>query len=69
MCEALDAWDRWLQRLVDEEETPRRVNDIRACLISEISHAMFNSGALPAGDPDELREIAVDALIEFSRKV
>lgn len=64
---ASDPWDAGLARLV-EEEIARRVGDIRAILISEISRTMFGSDALAAANPEKLAEIAVDVMIEFSRK-
>jgi hypothetical protein len=68
MSEALDAWDSSLSRLV-EEEIARKVADIRAYLIAEISRAMFDSEALLATDSDGLAEIAVDVMIEFAHKI
>jgi hypothetical protein len=60
-------WDGWLDRLM-EEKAAREVADVRAYLIAEISRAMSNSGALRASDADRLAEIAVDAMIESTRK-
>jgi hypothetical protein len=68
MSEAVHDWDGWLNRLV-EEETARKVADIRAYLIAEISRAMSHSDALRPTDPDRLAEIAVDMMIESTRKV
>ena len=42
MSEAIHDWDGWLYRLV-EEEAARKVADIRAYLIAEISRAMSHS--------------------------
>jgi hypothetical protein len=61
-------WDGWLNRLIDEE-TARKVADIRAYLIAEVSRAMFHSEALRATDSDGLAEIAVDVMIEFAHKI
>jgi hypothetical protein len=60
-------WDGWLDSLL-EEKAAREVGDVRAYLIAEISRAMTNSDALRAGDADRLAEIAVDAMIESTRK-
>jgi len=68
MSEAIHDWDGWLYRLV-EEETARKAADIRAYLIAEISRAMSHSDALRATDPDRLAEIAVDVMIESTRKI
>jgi hypothetical protein len=68
MREALDAWDSSLNRLV-EDEIARKVADIRAYLIAEISRAIFDSEALWAADSEGLAEIAVDAMIESARKI
>jgi hypothetical protein len=68
MSEAVHDWDGWLNRLV-EEETARKVADIRAYLIAEISRAMSHGDALRAIDPGRLAEIAVDVMIESSRKI
>jgi hypothetical protein len=67
MSEAIHDWDGWLNRLV-EEDTARKVADIRAYLIAEISRAMSHGDAR-AIDPDRLAEIAVDVMIESSRKI
>jgi len=68
MGEAIHDWDGWLNRLT-EEETAREVADIRAYLIAEISCAMSHGDALRAADPDRLAEIAVDVMIESTRKI
>jgi hypothetical protein len=68
MSEAIHDWDSWLIGLT-EEETARGVADIRAYLIAEISRAMSHGDALRAADPDRLAEIAVDVMIESTRKV
>jgi hypothetical protein len=68
MSEAVHDWDGWLYRLVDEEAA-RKAADIRAYLIAEISRAMSHSDALQATDPDRLAEIAVDMMIESTRKI
>jgi hypothetical protein len=68
MSEAVHDWDGWLNRLV-EEETARNVTDIRAYLIAEISRAMSHGDALRAIDSDRLAEIAVDVMIESTRKI
>jgi hypothetical protein len=68
MSEAIHDWDGWLNRLV-EEDTVRKVADIRAYLIAEISRAMSHGDALRTIDPDRLAEIAVDVMIESSRKI
>jgi hypothetical protein len=68
MSEAMHDWDGWLNRLVDEE-TARKVADIRTYLIAEISRAMSRSDALRATDPDRLAEIAVAMMIESTRKI
>jgi hypothetical protein len=47
----------------------RKLADIRAYLIAEISRAMSRSGALRATDPDWLAEVAVDVMIESTRKI
>lgn len=60
-------WDGWLDRLI-EDETARKLADVRGSLIAEISRAMSNSDALRANDADRLAEIAVDSMIEFARK-
>jgi hypothetical protein len=60
-------WDGWLDRLI-EDETARKAADIRAYLIAEIRHAMSDSEALHAKDAERLAEIAVDAIIEATRK-
>jgi hypothetical protein len=68
MSEAVHDWDGWLNRLV-EEDTARKVADIRAYLIAEISRAMSAGDALWAIDSDRLAEIAVDVMIESTRKI
>jgi hypothetical protein len=68
MSEAVHDWDGWLNRLVDEE-TARKVADIRAYLIAEISRAMSHGDELRAIDSDRLAEIAVDVMIESTRKI
>jgi hypothetical protein len=68
MSEAAHDWDGWSEGLV-EEETARKVADIRAHLIAEISRAMSHSDALGAIDSDRLAEIAVDVMIESTRKI
>ena len=68
VSEATHDWDWWLDRLVDDE-TARKVADIRAYLIAEISRAMSQSDALWATDADRLAEIAVDTMIECTRKI
>ena len=68
MSEAIHDWDGWLDRLV-EEETARKVADIRAYLIAEISRAMSHADTLRAIDSDRLAEIAVDVMIESTRKI
>jgi hypothetical protein len=68
MGEAIHDWDGWLNRLT-EEETAREVADIRAHLIAEISRAMSHDDALRAADPGRLAEIAVDVMIESTRKI
>lgn len=68
MSQALHDWDGWLNRLVDDE-TARKVADIRAYLIAEISRAMSQSDGLWATDADRLAEIAVDVMIESTRKI
>jgi hypothetical protein len=68
MSEAVHDWDGWLNHLV-EEETARKVADIRAYLIAEISRAMSHGDALRAIDSDRLAEIAVDVMIESTRKI
>jgi hypothetical protein len=60
-------WDGWLDRLI-EEKAALGVADVRAYLIAEISHAMSDSDALRASDADRLAEIAVDSMIESTRK-
>jgi hypothetical protein len=61
-------WDGWLDRLM-EDAASRQMADVRGYLITEISRAMAGSGALRTGDSDRLAEIAVDAMIESSRKL
>jgi hypothetical protein len=68
MSGATHDWDGWLDRLT-EEETAREVADIRAYLIAEISRALSDGDVLRAVDPDQLAEIAVDVMIESTRKV
>jgi hypothetical protein len=68
MSESAHDWDGWLSRLV-EVETARKVADVRAYLIAEISRAMPHSDALRAIDSDRLAEIAVDVMIESTRKI
>jgi hypothetical protein len=60
-------WDAWLDRLI-EEKAARQNDDVRAYLIAEISRAMSNSDALRSGDAGRLAEMAVDAVIESTRK-
>ncbi|WAC90192.1 hypothetical protein [Mycobacterium sp. Aquia_213] len=48
---------------------PKRVNDIRTYLITDISRAICDDAALPVVDADRLAEIAVDAMIESARKI
>ncbi len=61
-------WDGWLDRLI-EDTAARQVTDVRAYLIIEISRALAGSDALRTGDSDQLAEIAVDAMIESTRKM
>jgi hypothetical protein len=62
-------WDGWLDRLI-EDTAARQKADVRAYLIAEISRAMAESSdALRTGDADQLAEIAVDAMIESTRKM
>ena len=61
-------WDGWLNRLI-EDAAAGPTADIRAHLISEISRAMAGSDALQTCDADQLAEIAVDAMIESTRKM
>ena len=61
-------WDGWLNQLV-EDEAARKVTDVRAYLITEISRAMSQSDALRVTDADRLAEIAVDTMIESTRKI
>jgi hypothetical protein len=61
-------WDGWLNQLV-EDEAARKVTDVRAYLITEISRAMSQSDALRVADADRLAEIAVDTMIESTRKI
>jgi len=61
-------WDGWLDRLIEDIAARQNV-DIRAYLISEISRALAGSDALRTGDSDRLAEIAVDAMIESTRKM
>jgi hypothetical protein len=67
MREPSDAWDAGLNGLI-EDEIARRVDDIRASVIGEISRAISDSDALRQADPDKLAEVVVDVLIRFSRK-
>lgn len=60
-------WDGWLHSL-PEEHAARETADVRAYVIAEIRRAMSNSPALRAGNADRLAEIAVDAMIESTRK-
>jgi hypothetical protein len=60
-------WDGWLDRLI-EEKAALEVADVRAYLIAEIIRAMSDSDALRASDADRLAEIAVDSMIEATRK-
>jgi hypothetical protein len=62
------AWDGWLDRPI-EDAAARPTADIRAYLISEISRAMAGSYALQTCDANQLAEIAVDAMIESTRKM
>jgi hypothetical protein len=54
MSESMHDWDFWLNRLV-EDEAARKVADVRAYRITEISRAMSQSDALrvpmPTGSP------------------
>ncbi|MGB9304959.1 MAG: hypothetical protein WCB92_15140 [Mycobacterium sp.] len=68
MSEAPHDWDGWLDRLV-EDETARKVADIRTFLIAEISRAMSQSEALRVTDADQLAEIAVDTMIKSARGI
>lgn len=68
MSEVLHDWDGWLNRLIDDEAA-RSVSDIRAYLITEIRRAMSEDAALPLADADRLAEIAVDTMIESTRKM
>lgn len=61
-------WDDWLDRLM-EDAASRQMADLRGYLITEISRAMAGSDALRTGDSDRLAEIAVDAMIESTRKM
>ena len=61
-------WDGWLDRLI-EDAAARPTDDVRAYLITEISRAIAGSDAIQTGDPDQLAEIAVDAMIESTRKM
>jgi hypothetical protein len=61
-------WDGWLNRLIEEKAAHEVVADVRAYLIAEISRAMSDSDALRASDADRLAEIAVDSMIESTRK-
>ena len=60
-------WDGWLDRLI-EEKAADEVADVRAYLIAKISRAMSESDTLRASDADRLAEIAVDSMIESTRK-
>ncbi|MGB9223310.1 hypothetical protein [Mycobacterium sp.] len=68
MSEAPHDWDGWLDRLV-EDETARKVADIRTFLIAEISRAMSQSEALRVTDADQLAAIAVDTMIKSARGI
>ena len=68
VSEAIYDWDGWLGRLV-EDDTARKVADIRAYLITEVSRAISRSDARRAIDADRLAEIAVDTMIESTRKI
>jgi hypothetical protein len=68
MSEAMHDWDGWLNQLV-EDEAARKVTDVRAYLITEISRVMSQSDALGVTDADRLAEIAVDTMIESTRKI
>jgi len=48
--------------------TARSTSDVRTYLIGQISRAISDSDALGVGDADRLAEIAVDAMIESTRK-
>jgi hypothetical protein len=61
-------WDGWLDGLI-EDTAAHQVTDVRAYLIIEISRALAGSDALRTGDADQLAEIAVDAMIESTRKM
>ena len=61
-------WDGWLNQLVDDEAA-RKVTDVRAYLITEISRAICQSDAPRVTDADRLAEIAVDTMIESTRKI
>ena len=61
-------WDAWLDRLI-ENTAARQMADVRAYLITEISRAMAASDALRTGDANQLAEIAVDAVIESTRRM
>ena len=61
-------WDAWLDRLI-ENTVARQMADVRAYLITEISRAMAASDALRTGDANQLAEIAVDAVIESTRRM
>jgi hypothetical protein len=50
------------------EKAALEVADVRAYLIAEISRAMSDTDALRARDADRLAEIAVDSMIESTRK-
>jgi hypothetical protein len=68
MNEAIHDRDGWLYRLV-EEEAARKVADIRAYLIAEISRAMSHSDTVRETNCDRLAEIAVVVMIESTRKI
>ena len=68
MSDAKHDWDGSLSRLV-EDEAARKVADIRAYLVSEISRAISQSDALWATDADRLAEIAVATMIQSARVI
>jgi hypothetical protein len=68
MSESAHDWDGGLSRLV-EVKAARKVADVRSYLIAEISRAIALGDALRTIDPDRLAEIAVDVMIESSRKI
>ena len=63
MGEALHDWDGWLDSLVADE-----IADVRAYLIANISRAVSQREGFSATDSNRLAEIAVDAMIESTRK-